>query len=180
MNVNTIAAAPQAAATGNILAESAFCIAPANTVRTVVALPSTIGNNAIEGREMVLRASILITGGTTTNYTPSIRFQSGGQTDLTTFTNDVAIIVPTAFAVNSVTRLWACTAKLWWDSSSARLNGNFSASIDTTYTAAATLTAGLSANVANASAIKFFICGFFSATNANNTAVLKQLEIDLL
>jgi hypothetical protein len=149
-------------------------------VRTTLALPSNIANQYLDGREIILRAGILITGGTTTNYTPSIRLNSGSNTNLTTFTSDTAIITPTAFAVNSVTRLCTLLARLSWDVTTGRLNGQYAFNIDTTFTNWVTLTAGLSAGVANASAIAFLLTGIFSATNASNTALLKYFEMDVV
>jgi hypothetical protein len=179
-NFNTIASAVAAVASGNVIAETAFGQAPGNTVRTVLSLPSNIANQYLDGRELLLRAGILITGGTTTNYTPSIRLNSGSNTNLTTFTSDTAIATPTAFAVNSVTRLCIIQARLSWDVTTARLNGQYAFNIDTTFTNWVTLTAGLSAGVAAASSIAFLLTGIFSATNASNTAILKYFEMDVV
>lgn len=179
-NAFTIGGMPTCSASGNVTAESAFCLAPAGTVRGFLAMPSWVSNSSLDGRELALRIGILITGGTTTNYTPSVRLYSGGNTAATTFTNDTAVITPTAFAVNTVTRLCTILARLSWDVTTARLNGQYAFNIDTTFTNWVTLTAGLSAGVANASAISWCLTGLFSATNANNTAVLKYFEMDLI
>lgn len=179
-NPNTIAGMPTCVASGNVIAETAFGIAPANTVRAALPMPSWVSNSSLDGRELLLRLGILVTGGTTTNYTPSVRLYSGGNTGLTTFTNDTAIITPTAFAVNTVTRLFTMQARLNWDPTTARLNGCFASQIDATYTNWATLTAQLTAGVANASAIQWCLTGLFSATNAGNTAVLKYFDMDLV
>jgi len=179
-NANTIAGVAAVSASGNVVAETAFGLAPANTVRATVGVPAGFSNGALDGREMLLRASILATGGTTTNYTAAIRANVGGNSNLTTFTNDIAIMTPTAMAVNSVTRLINIQARLWWDVTTARMNGAFAYNIDTTFTTWATLTAGLSASVTTAPSLVFLITGIFSASNANNTAILKQFELDLL
>lgn len=183
-NLLTIAGMPTCSASGNVTAETAFGIAPANTVRAFLQAPAIVGNSSLDGHELLLRLGIMITGGTTTNYTPSVRFYSGGNTALTTFTNDTAIATPTAFAVNTVTRLFTLQARINWaidpTPANSRLNGCFSSSIDTTFTNWATLTAGLSASLTNASSIQFCVTGIFSATNAGNTAVLKYFEMDLI
>lgn len=176
-NYNTISAAPGTSASGNVTAETAFGVAPLNTARATVSVPAGV---KLDGKEIVLRAGILVTGGTTTNYTPSIRLNSTGQTNLTTFTNDTAIVTPSAFAVNSVTRLCTVTAKLNWDVTTARLNGSYAFNIDSTYTNWVTLTAGLTSGVAAESNIQFLLTGLFSASNAGNTAVLKYFELDVL
>lgn len=179
-NYNTIASVQPTSASGNVTAETAFGIAPANSVRAYIQIPSGSPNGILDGRELLLRASILITGGTTTNYTPALRFYRGDQTGLTTFTNDTAVATPSAFAVNSVTRLFNLQARMQWDVTTARLNGQFAFNIDTTFTTWATLSAGLSSNVTTATSVGFFLTGIFSASNAGNTAILKQLEMDLL
>lgn len=179
---NTIVAMPSCAASGNTTAETAFGLPPGNTVRAFCSWPAAISssNPILDGHQFLMRCGILITGGTTTNYAPSVRLYTGNNTGLTTFTGDTAIITPTAFAVNSVTRLWTLQAYCSWDSTTARLNGWYSHQIDTTFTAPVTLTAGLSSGVANVSNLMWCVTGFFSATNANNTAVLKYFEIDLV
>lgn len=180
-NLLTVAGMGGCSASGNVTAETAFCLAPGNTVRGFVALPSAYAITSImDGREFMLRTAILITGGTTTNYTPSIRLYSGGNTGLTTFTNDTAIVTPSAFAVNSVTRLCVITAVCQWDGATARMNGRYTFNIDTTQTNWVTLTAGLSAGVATPDLLRFCLTGLFSATNAGNTAICKYFEMDLL
>ncbi len=179
-NAFTIGGMPTCSASGNVTAEAAFCLAPAGTVRGFLAMPSYISNSSLDGHEIVLRAGILINGGTTTNYAPSIRLYSGGNTAATTFTNDTAIVTPTAFAVNTVNRLFTVEARLSWDVTTARLNGRYCFNIDTTFTNWVTLTAGLSAGAASAAALQWCLTGFFSATNAGNTAICKYFEMDLI
>lgn len=175
-NANTIAGATAALASGNVTAETAF--GSTATVRTVLQYPTNLSIGSLDGRELLLRAGILITGGTTTNYTPSIRLNSGSNTNLTTFTSDTAIVTPTAFAVNSVTRLCILQARISWDVTTARLNGCYAFNIDATYTNWVTLTAGLTSGVSAQSNIQFLLTGIFSATNAGNTAILKYFEMD--
>lgn len=179
-NPNTIAGIPTCSASGNVTAESAFCLAPGNTVRGFAGLPGNISNSSLDGRELVLRCGILVTTGASLTYQPSVRLYSGGNTGLTTFTNDTAIITPTAFTLATVTRLFSLEARLNWDVATARLNGRYCFNIDTTFTNWVTLTAGLSAGVANASAIAFCLTGIFGTTNGSNTALLKYLELDLI
>jgi len=179
-NSQTIAAAPTCTASGNVTAETAFGIAPANTVRAFCQIPSQYNNDMMDGREMLIRAAVVATTGGAITYQPAIRFYRGDQTGLTTFTNDVAIAVPTAVTISTATRLLVLQARVNWDKATARLNGAFTLQADTAFTAWATLTAGLSANVANASSIGFFVTGIFGTTNGANTAILKYLELDLL
>tara|TARA_R110000868_G_scaffold59483_3_gene182509 strand:+ start:502 stop:1047 length:546 start_codon:yes stop_codon:yes gene_type:complete len=179
-NSNTICACHGVAASGNVTAETAFGQASATTVRAFAQMPSTIGNDFLDGRELLVRAAWIATTGGVITYQPAIRFYRGDQTGLTTFTNDVAIAVPTAVSISTTTRLLMIKAWLWWDKTTARLNGHYCLQADTAFTAYATLTAGLSTNVANASSIGFFSTGIFGTTQASNTAILKYLEIDAL
>lgn len=168
-----------AVASGNVIAETAFGQAPGNTVRVTCSAPTAQGNGALDGRMMKLRCSILVTTGGSLTYGPSIRLNSGGNTNLTTFTSDTAIITPAAPTIATATRLMFIEANLWWDVTTARLNGNYSFQVDGTYTAFATLTAQLTSGVAAASSIQFVCTGIFGTTQANNTAILKCFEIDL-
>lgn len=179
MNSNTIAACHTCVASGNVTAETAFGIAPANTVRAFAQLPASVNNDVFDGKELLIRAAWLVTTGGVITYLPSIRFYRGDQTGLTTFTNDVAICTPTAVSIATTTRLLTINARINWDKTTARLNGAYALQADTVFTAWAALTAGLSANVANASALGFFATGIFGTTQASNTAILKYLEIDL-
>ena len=179
-NFNTIASAAAAAASGNVTAETAFGQAAATSTRTTLTMPSNIANQYLDGREIVLRAGILVTTGGSLTYGPSIRLNSGGNTNLTTFTNDTAIVTPTPFTLATLTRLCTITARLSWDVTTARLNGSYCFNIDATYTNWVTLTAQLTSGVASASSIVWLITGIFGTTQANNTAVLKYFEMDVL
>ncbi len=178
-NANTIAGIPTCLASGNVLAETAFGLAPANTVRGVLAMPPWVSNSSLDGHEIQLRAGILATTAGSFTYGPSIRLNSGGNTNLTTFTSDTAIITPAAPTLATVTRLLTIIARLSWDPATARLNGSYQLQVDTAFTAWATLTAGLSAGVTNAANIQFIITGIFGTTGAN-TAILKYFEMDLV
>ncbi len=182
-NLHTIASMPACSVQNNVLAETAFGVAPANTVRAFAALPSWISNTSLDGHELILRCGILVQTGGSFTYQPSVRLYSGGNTALTTFTNDTAIITPTAFTLATLTRLFTLQARMSWDVSggaNSRLNGQYAFNIDTTFTNWVTFTAGLSANVATASAIQFCLTGIFGTTSASNNATLKYFEIDLV
>jgi hypothetical protein len=147
-------------------------------------MPSSIGSSGLDGREFLLRLGIVVTTGTSSTYGPSIRLYSGGNTGLTTFTNDTAIITPAAPTIATVTRLITINARLMWSldptPANSRLNGSYTMQVDTAFTAWATLTAGLSAGAGSAAVLNFCVTGIFGSTNASNTAVLKYLELDLV
>jgi hypothetical protein len=178
-NSNTIAGIATCSASGNVTSETAFGLAPGNTVRGALNMPGWVSNSSLDGHEIILRAGILVTTGASLTYGPSIRLYSGGNTNLTTFTNDTAIITPSAPTIATATRLISIEAILNWDVTTARLAGQYRMLVDTTFTAWATLTAGLSSGVANASSVNWCVTGIFGTTNGSNTAVLKYFEMDL-
>jgi hypothetical protein len=183
-NANTIAAMAGCFTQANPTAESAFCIAPAGTVRAFLAMPTAIGSSTLDGREFLLRLGIVVTTGGAITYAPSIRLYSGGNTAATTFTNDTAIITPAAPTISTVTRLITINARAMWSldptAANSRLNGSYTMQVDTAFTAWAAFTAGLSAGAASAAALAFCVTGFFGTTNGANTAVLKYMEADLI
>jgi len=183
MNSNTIAVMPQCSPSGNVTAETAFGLAPGNTVRAFVALPTYLGNAGADGREWMLRVCWEVTTGGAFTWGPSIRLYSGGNTGLTTFTNDTAIITPTPPTVSTATRLIGITAILQYQPSlgvNARLNGRYAWNMDATYTNWVTVTGALNSGVGSESLIQFCCTGIFGTGNASNTAILKYFEIDQL
>lgn len=179
-NANTIAGMATCTASGNVTAETAFGVAPANTVRAFLAMPANISSTSLDGHEIILRAGILVTTGASLTYGPSIRLYSGSNTGLTTFTSDTAIVTPTAFTIATATRMFTVEARLSWDVTTARLQGRYCFEVDTTFTNWVTLTAGLTSGATNASNLSWCLTGIFGTTNASNTAVLKYFEMDLV
>ena len=182
MNADTVAVMPVTQPQANTLAEAAFCLAPAGTVRASVGLPASIGNSGFDGREFVMRAALLVTTGGAFTYAPSIRLYSGANTGATGFGGDTAIITPAALSIGTATRLIVIRAEIQWDPSggtNARLNGRYTCNVDVTQNAWVTLTAGLTASVPNMSALQWCITGFFSSTSGSNVATLKYFELDL-
>ena len=181
-NINTIASMPATAASGNVTAETAFGLVNASSTRAACSLPSTFANQYLDGRELVLRAGVLVTTGGSLTWRPGIRFyQTTGNVDLTTFNaNDTLIINPTAVTIGTTTLLWTLNARLQWDSTTGRMSGSYESRCDTTYVTWAALTAAVTGNMANANLISFFFTGIFGTTQASNTARLKYFEIDLI
>ncbi len=173
-NINTLASL-QNLSQGNVTAETAFASTAGGSSRFILTPPGALVAQ-LEGRLLLARAALKITGCTTTNYTPKLYWDSSADTNLTTFTGDIGMAAPTAFAVNSVTRMWFLQAVLAWDSVSQRLVGAFMAQIDTTFTAWAATT--VATGVVNSNNLRFFLTGIFSASNAANAAVLTDFSID--
>lgn len=128
-----------------------------------------------------IRAFGRVTGGTTTNWTPTLQF--GRSTTAGTNTTMGSL---TARAFNTVSGLWYLTAELAWDVTSGQISGTISglngstAAIDAA--ALVTPVTGQTAAVLNAQsnvgAFFFSVGGLFSGTNANNMATLDGFEVE--
>lgn len=176
-NYNTVAGMTAVAASGNVTAETAFGLAPSNTPRASLDMPA-ISNQALDGREFVLRLGVLVTTGGALTWRPGIRFyQTVANVDLTTFNaNDILMINPAAVSISTTTLLWTIQARLSWDGT--RVSGRYESALDGTYVTWATLTAPITSNAATATLLRFFPTGIFGTTNAANTARVKYFEMD--
>lgn len=134
------------------------------------------GRGAYDGKLIRLYLSVRVTGGTTTNFTLQLRYASS-DTLLTTFTNDTVISATVAQAVNTVTRMFVYEVEFVWDSTTARMFGNLVCNRAGTVTTR-TAFANVVTTAANESQIGFIATGLFSATNANNVALLTQFELE--
>lgn len=127
-----------------------------------------------------LRAYGRVTGGTTTNWTPSLYFGRG----ITAASNTLMASL-TAGAFNTASGVYLLEADLIWDSTSGKISGTFSGLNGSTaaITASTLVTpvTGQTAAVMNlgapsgsngSAAFYFSIGGLFSATNASNVALL--------
>ena len=106
---------------GNVTAESAFPSVAGGSLRFTTGAPAVA-----DGRVFRLRCAARVTGGTTTNYTLKVYWWNSVNTDLTTFTSDIAILSSGAIAVNSATGVILLQSDLVWDATSQKLDGAFS------------------------------------------------------
>ena len=183
MNYNTVSSY-QLLSQGNVTSESAFPLASGGSTRAVLVLPSIVSSGSIDGRHFRIRVAFKITGGTTTNFTPAVYWNSGSNTNLTTFTSDVKLMSLAAFAVNSTTRMCELDGDLLWDATSNRLLGSYYAISDPvggnpTYTARAIMTTS-PPTPSTVPAIGFFVTGLFSASNAGNLVTLTDFTLDIV
>lgn len=129
-----------------------------------------------------LRAWGRVTGGTTTNFTPSLMFGRS-----TTYGSNTVVGALTARAFNTLSGMWEMDAFLFWDVTSGVISGSFggfngsTAAID----AAALITpitgqtaTVLAANLPQPNAFFFSIAGLFSATSAANVAYLDGFQVE--
>ena len=122
-----------------------------------------------------------VTGGTTTNWTPTLQFGRS-----TTAASNTTMGSLTARAFNTTSGLWYLIAQLVWDVTSGQISGSIQGGNGATLAldAAALITpvTGQTAAVLNAAtnpgALYFSVGGLFSGTNAGNVATLDGFEVE--
>jgi hypothetical protein len=122
-----------------------------------------------------------VTGGTTTNWTPTLQFGRS-----TTAANNTTMGSLTARAFNTASGIWYLTAELVWDVTSGQISGSISGGNGSTIaldaSALITPVTGQTAAVLNAAtnpgAFFFSVGGLFSGTNAGNVATLDGFEVE--
>lgn len=134
----------------------------------------SVNAGALNERNLIIKAAMRITGGTTTAFTPTITWNSGSNTDLTTFTNDVDFSTISGVSVNSVTRNWFFIIELYHMEYRTTAAARIAHQMDVTFSPYSSSMPFSTITLAN---FNFFCTGLFSVSNANNLAVLTQFEI---
>jgi len=125
-----------------------------------------------------------VTGGGTTNFTPTLYWGTS-----TTTASNTAICTGATVAVNSVSGTWTIEADLEIDYSSVKITGSFSNQVSgstVTYTARAVITNVITASSTPAlsfttqTAQGFCAAAAFSAGFAGNVAYLDVLQIEMV
>lgn len=123
-----------------------------------------------------------VTGGTTTNWTPTIYWGTS-----TTTASNTALCTGATVAVNSVSGTWNIEADLEIDNTSTKITGSFSnqtSGSTVTYTARAVITNVITASSTPAlsfstqTAQGFCVAGAFSSGNAGNVAYLDVFQLE--
>lgn len=161
-----------------------FNNANSSTTQTQLAVGGQDSN--INFVRLLVRAGGRVTGGTTTNWTPTLYFGRG----ITAAANTVMGSL-TARAFNTASGAWYLDASLVWDATSGLISGSISGGNGSTIAldAAALITpvTGQTAAVINVGAplatnnmatFYFSVGGLFSATNASNVAYLDYLVVE--
>lgn len=129
---------------------------------------------AFDGKLLVARLVVRVTGGTTTNFTLNMHWATTTDTSLTTI-NDTALIAGGATAVNSATRTFFYIVRFHWDSTSQQTGGAYTkiaAGVWTTWTVVGAATMTTESNFG------MFATGLFSVSNANNRAVITEFTLE--
>jgi len=160
-------------------------------------------SNNIDLIRILVSACGRATGGTTTNFTPSIQISAPGATfPSATATSNTTLFSNTAAAFNSASGNWVVKVELLWDPVSGQINGvgsGYGGSGGTmTNTAGAAITpqTGYTATPSNTTqsntvpvaipaatgelVLYFAAGGLFSASNANNIAYLDAFSVEVL
>lgn len=163
----------QAATLTNPTVETSF--STVTGLRLILA-PSNLGS--FHGSIIQLTASMTVTGGTTTNFTPILRWNSRANLDLTTFTGDTTLKSMGAVAVNSVTRTAFFQERFVWDAITQRLVGfHASGNIFGTSVAASAFASSVT-GVIDTTQLQFFLTGLFSVSNGSNVARLTSFYLE--
>jgi hypothetical protein len=126
------------------------------------------GSNILLNRPFLIRAAGRATGGTTTNLTVKVYIDS------------TAVFSSGAIAVNSVSGNFLLECLLFGDSTSAQIIGLGGGWVNLTAVARAITTALTSADFATETIHAVKVTFQFSASHANNAAVLQELVLDVL
>lgn len=190
MNCNTFASIVNKVQ-GNVLSNaSAFPTVAGGSTRAVVGVRSDISGGLFDGVPFRVRGVWKAVPGTSGNYTASIYWNKGDNTDLTTFTNDKIFLTSGAIALGTqAASTFVLSAVLVWDSSAQRLAGvNDPQSFHTIATPAvlfsgasavtATNSPVVSSGLTAVSQLQFFASGLFGTSNAANAATLVELSLE--
>jgi hypothetical protein len=157
-----------------------FNNAVSTTTQTAV-LNSSVGSN-VNAAAFLVRAYGRVTGGTTTNFTPTLLFGRS-----TAYASNTVLGSLTASAFNSASGMFYLTAQLFWDATSGVISGSiqgFNGSTSAIIAAAlVTPVTGQTSTVLNAAVTNpglffFSVAGLFSASNASNQAILDYLAVE--
>jgi hypothetical protein len=160
-------------------------------------------SNNVDLIRILVTAAGRATGGTTTNFTPSLLISPAATNGIPSLTlaSNTTIFSPTAMAFNSANGNWVIKAELLWDPVSGQINGlssGYGGATTQTTTASTAITPltgyTVTAAVSNQSyttpvtipaptgeiVLYFAVAALFSATNAGNIAYLDLLQVEEL
>lgn len=160
-------------------AYNVFNTSTSTTTQTAI-LNSSHGEN-VNAACFKVRAYGRVTGGTTTNFTPTLQFGRG-----ITLAANITMGSLTASAFNSVSGMWELEATLIWDVTSGQISGTIAGLNGATAAIVAPAlitpvtgqTAAALAGGLNPNTLFFSVAGLFSASNAGNIAYLDCLQVE--
>ena len=203
-NANTVAAVYNLSQ-GNVTTETAFAgLSPiggssaafgAGTTRAVVEVKPDVATGLFDGRPFRVRAAAKAASNGATNFTLKVYWNSGVNTNLTTFTGGDILL-----ATSGITALASKPGSLWisalciWDAASQQLAAVSEATLSNVVTTpiivpAANVTATIggvvlttqnpvATAVTTTASLQFFATALFGTTQTGNAVTLTELAID--
>lgn len=187
-------------AQGNVTSESAFPSVAGGSVRAVLAqevsstaaqLPAISASpiaGAFDGVPFLVTAHFKVTAASSGNITCKLYWNSGSNTNLTTFTNDVLLISSGTVATGGVDVGVSLTAKCLWDSGSQQLMATQVSGLTNIGTPAVlnsgaetiTSTNPVATGLATVDKLQFFATALFGTSHSTNAVTLVELCINAL
>jgi len=152
-----------------------------STIRALASVRQDAAGGFFDGHPFKIRAIGKAIGTGAGNFTMNVYFNSGANTNLTTFTSDVLVVGSGAVAVASKPAVAVCEGLIMWDSSTQQVMGlkveTFNNIVPTAtiplatpaVTAATLSAAGTTTNV---SGLSFFVT-FTSSANISSTTLIE-------
>lgn len=140
----------------------------------VIVLPLPAGGR-LKRKMFKLYAWGRVTGGTTTNFTPSVYYGLSA-----TVGSDTIVKAVTAAAVDSANHSWSIEGSFVWDDTSDRLQGWITSRIAGVAITAPVVVASVTADSEANTPQGFVISGLFSASNAGNSAILDGFQLEVI
>lgn len=187
-NMNTFAAL-RGLTQGNVTAISAFPTVAGGTTRATVGLTNDVAGNVMDGVPFRIRSIVSAVPGQAGNLTTSVYWNSGGNTNLTTLTNDKIFLTSGAVALGTQAQsVFVMSAVLVWDSVAQRLAGVNETSFHTIATPAALFSGAFAVTatnnpvsagpITNVSGLQFFATALFGTSDPGNSCKLIELSLE--
>jgi len=164
-------------ASGNIVTTAAMFVDGGGTNILVCPFP---GSKVLHNRMFKLRVAGYATSGTTSTLTVSAYLVTGTPS-ATVASNGTAFMATSATSLASIGQAWWLEATCMYDATHTKIQGNYSGNIAGTAVALTTLTTtSLLAVSDTAETQNFCLSVLFGTTEATNTAVVTEFELEPL
>lgn len=154
--------------------DKAFPTVQGGAIRHVLRVDQNAAGN-INCKLLRLRFAVLCTSAVNSTANVSILYNTGNNTNLTTFTGDLTLLTGSVTLVGVQTFIVQLTVDLVWESISQIIYGIGSVTAGNTYTQLTQFTNSATSSLAN---LAFCPVCNFSSINAGNTAQLLTFELD--
>jgi len=173
---------------GNVVATSVFPTIAGGSLRAFTSIPQDIAGGVMDGVPFRVRSVVSAVPGQSGNFTTSVYWNSGGNTNLTTLTNDKIFTSGAVALGTQVQSVFILSAVLVWDSVAQRLAGVNETSFHTIATPAALFSGAFAVTatnnpvsagpITNISGLQFFATGLFGTSDPANSCKLIELSLE--